>query len=190
MPPELRPRDGAKVKEPSSLKFDHPRNSELPKSPAMKLSFKFVSLLLNQVPSLRARLPPKEEHTLCSLSGGAVTPESQLEESTSPADTTEDDLLPLKPWGRSQSLPAYADLIMVGTSVHQESPKSNSVSSKKTSLTLGKNVLDLFKITKHLPDPILSTHSCTHLYLRWINRFCSCQQQPFAGCNAVAFWST
>ncbi|XP_075871572.1 uncharacterized protein LOC142881290 isoform X3 [Nelusetta ayraudi] len=54
----------------------------------------------------------QEEHTLCSLSGGAVTPESQLEESTSPADTTEDDLLPLKPWGRSQSLPAYADLIM------------------------------------------------------------------------------
>ncbi|XP_030258344.1 uncharacterized protein LOC115572431 isoform X2 [Sparus aurata] len=54
----------------------------------------------------------QEEHTLCSLSGGAVTPESQLEESTSPADTTEDDLLPMKPWGRSQSLPAYADLIM------------------------------------------------------------------------------
>ncbi|XP_041658805.1 uncharacterized protein LOC121519842 [Cheilinus undulatus] len=54
----------------------------------------------------------QEENTLCSLSGGAVTPESQLEESTSPADTTEDDPLPLKPWGRSQSLPAYADLIM------------------------------------------------------------------------------
>nr|XP_046265250.1 uncharacterized protein LOC124069826 isoform X2 [Scatophagus argus] len=55
----------------------------------------------------------QEEHTLCSLSGGAVTPaESQLEESTSPADTTEDDPLPMKPWGRSQSLPAYADLIM------------------------------------------------------------------------------
>lgn len=56
----------------------------------------------------------QEENTLCSLSGGAVTPESQLDESTSPADTMEDDLLPLKPWGRSQSLPAYADLIMVG----------------------------------------------------------------------------
>uniref|UniRef100_A0A8D3BAV7 Epidermal growth factor receptor substrate 15 n=1 Tax=Scophthalmus maximus TaxID=52904 RepID=A0A8D3BAV7_SCOMX len=54
----------------------------------------------------------QEEHTLCSLSGSAVTPESQLEESTSPADTTEDDPLPLRPWGRSQSLPAYADLIM------------------------------------------------------------------------------
>ncbi|XP_028987403.1 uncharacterized protein LOC114844306 isoform X2 [Betta splendens] len=54
----------------------------------------------------------QEENTLCSLSGGAVTPESQLEESTSPADTTEDDPLPLRPWGRSQSLPAYADLIM------------------------------------------------------------------------------
>ncbi|XP_037537907.1 epidermal growth factor receptor substrate 15 [Nematolebias whitei] len=54
----------------------------------------------------------KEEHTLCSLSGGVVTPESQMEESTSPADTTEEDPLPLKPWGRSQSLPAYADLIM------------------------------------------------------------------------------
>ncbi|XP_071347185.1 nestin-like isoform X2 [Trachinotus anak] len=54
----------------------------------------------------------QEEHTLCSLSGGAVTPESQLEESTSPADTTEDDPLPMRPWGRSQSLPAYADLIM------------------------------------------------------------------------------
>lgn len=66
---------------------------------------------------MRGCLPLQEEHTLCSLSGGAVTPESQLEESTSPADTTEDDLLPLKPWGRSQSLPAYADLIMVGTSV-------------------------------------------------------------------------
>lgn len=65
---------------------------------------------------MRGCLPLQEEHTLCSLSGGAVTPESQLEESTSPADTTEDDLLPLKPWGRSQSLPAYADLIMVGTS--------------------------------------------------------------------------
>lgn len=58
---------------------------------------------------------------LCSLSGGAVTPESQLEESTSPADTTEDDPLPLKPWGRSQSLPAYADLIMVGT---RDEPRS------------------------------------------------------------------
>lgn len=55
----------------------------------------------------------QEEHTLCSLSGSAVTPESQLEESTSPADTTEDDPLPMRPWGRSQSLPAYADLIMV-----------------------------------------------------------------------------
>lgn len=65
---------------------------------------------------MRGCLPLQEEHTLCSLSGGAVTPESQLAESTSPADTTEDDLLPLKPWGRSQSLPAYADLIMVGTS--------------------------------------------------------------------------
>ncbi|XP_074544320.1 uncharacterized protein LOC141804018 isoform X2 [Halichoeres trimaculatus] len=54
----------------------------------------------------------QEENTLCSLSGGAVTPESQLEESTSPADTTEDDPLPMKPWGRSQSLPAYADLIL------------------------------------------------------------------------------
>ncbi|KAI3375405.1 hypothetical protein L3Q82_021888 [Scortum barcoo] len=54
----------------------------------------------------------QEEHTLCSLSGGAVSPESQLEESTSPADTTEDDPLPMRPWGRSQSLPAYADLIM------------------------------------------------------------------------------
>lgn len=50
---------------------------------------------------------------LCSLSGGAVTPVSQLEESTSPADTTGDDPLPVRPWGRSQSLPAYADLIMV-----------------------------------------------------------------------------
>ncbi|AWP04674.1 Hypothetical protein SMAX5B_001322 [Scophthalmus maximus] len=58
----------------------------------------------------------QEEHTLCSLSGSAVTPESQLEESTSPADTTEDDPLPLRPWGRSQSLPAYADLIMVNQS--------------------------------------------------------------------------
>ncbi|TNN35924.1 Epidermal growth factor receptor substrate 15 [Liparis tanakae] len=54
----------------------------------------------------------QEEHTLCSLSGSAVTPESLLEESTSPADTTEDDPLPMRPWGRSQSLPAYADLIM------------------------------------------------------------------------------
>ncbi|XP_029309539.1 uncharacterized protein LOC115022630 isoform X2 [Cottoperca gobio] len=54
----------------------------------------------------------QEEHTLCSLSGSAVTPESQLEESTSPADTIEDDPLPMRPWGRSQSLPAYADLIM------------------------------------------------------------------------------
>ncbi|KAM4552527.1 uncharacterized protein PAE49_015932 isoform 2-T2 [Odontesthes bonariensis] len=54
----------------------------------------------------------QEEHTLCSMSGGGVTPESQLEESASPADTTEDDLLPMRPWGRSQSLPAYADLIM------------------------------------------------------------------------------
>ncbi|XP_058495006.1 uncharacterized protein LOC131465928 isoform X2 [Solea solea] len=54
----------------------------------------------------------QEENTLCSLSGSAVTPESQLEESLSPADTTEEDPLPLKPWGRSQSLPAYADLIM------------------------------------------------------------------------------
>ncbi|XP_041804750.1 dentin sialophosphoprotein-like isoform X2 [Chelmon rostratus] len=54
----------------------------------------------------------QEEHTLCSLSGGAVTPESQLEESTSPADTTEDDPLPMRPWGRSQSLPTYANLIM------------------------------------------------------------------------------
>ncbi|XP_042354274.1 uncharacterized protein LOC121951854 [Plectropomus leopardus] len=57
----------------------------------------------------------QEEHTLYSLSGGAVTPESQLEESTSPADTTEDDPLPMRPWGRSQSLPAYADLIMRGS---------------------------------------------------------------------------
>ncbi|XP_024921917.1 uncharacterized protein LOC103396645 isoform X2 [Cynoglossus semilaevis] len=54
----------------------------------------------------------QEENTLCSMSESAVTPESQLEVSTSPADTTEDDPLPLKPWGRSQSLPAYADLIM------------------------------------------------------------------------------
>ncbi|XP_061784699.1 uncharacterized protein [Nerophis lumbriciformis] len=55
----------------------------------------------------------QEENTLCSLSGGAVTPESQLDGSTSPADTTEDEPLPMRPWGRSQSLPAYADLIMV-----------------------------------------------------------------------------
>ncbi|XP_054888861.1 uncharacterized protein LOC129361789 isoform X1 [Poeciliopsis prolifica] len=54
----------------------------------------------------------QEENTLCSISGGGVTPDSQLEESASPADTTEDDPLPMKPWGRSQSLPAYADLIM------------------------------------------------------------------------------
>jgi len=52
------------------------------------------------------------------LSGGGVTPESQLEESASPADTTEDDLLPMRPWGRSQSLPAYADLIMVSHCNH------------------------------------------------------------------------
>ncbi|KAM9791207.1 uncharacterized protein LOC133165666 isoform X1 [Syngnathus typhle] len=58
----------------------------------------------------------QEEHTLCSVSGGAVTPESQLEGSTSPADTTEDEPLPIRPWGRSQSLPAYADLIMVANS--------------------------------------------------------------------------
>ncbi|XP_030016661.1 uncharacterized protein LOC115437560 isoform X2 [Sphaeramia orbicularis] len=56
----------------------------------------------------------QEEHTLCSMSGGAVTPESQLD-STSPTDTTEDEPIPVRPWGRSQSLPAYADLIM-GTS--------------------------------------------------------------------------
>ncbi|XP_019739347.1 uncharacterized protein LOC109524147 isoform X2 [Hippocampus comes] len=55
----------------------------------------------------------QEEHTLCSVSGGAVTPESQLDGSTSPADTAEDEPLPMRPWGRSQSLPAYADLIMV-----------------------------------------------------------------------------
>ncbi|XP_077391957.1 uncharacterized protein LOC144029989 isoform X2 [Festucalex cinctus] len=58
----------------------------------------------------------QEEHTLCSVSGGAVTPESQLDGSTSPADTTEDEPLPMRPWGRSQSLPAYADLIMVANS--------------------------------------------------------------------------
>ncbi|XP_061926606.1 uncharacterized protein LOC133665347 isoform X1 [Entelurus aequoreus] len=58
----------------------------------------------------------QEENTLCSLSGGAVTPESQLDGSTSPADTTEDEPLPMRPWGRSQSLPAYADLIMVANS--------------------------------------------------------------------------
>ncbi|XP_077414536.1 uncharacterized protein LOC144044173 isoform X2 [Vanacampus margaritifer] len=58
----------------------------------------------------------QEEHTLCSVSGGAVTPESQLDGSTSPADTTEDEALPMRPWGRSQSLPAYADLIMVANS--------------------------------------------------------------------------
>ncbi|MEQ2216479.1 hypothetical protein XENOCAPTIV_016883, partial [Xenoophorus captivus] len=61
----------------------------------------------------------QEEHTLYSLSGGVVTPDSQLEESTSPADTTEDDPLPMKPWGRSQSLPAYADLIMVNRNYHR-----------------------------------------------------------------------
>uniref|UniRef100_A0A1A7Z312 Epidermal growth factor receptor pathway substrate 15 n=1 Tax=Iconisemion striatum TaxID=60296 RepID=A0A1A7Z312_9TELE len=54
----------------------------------------------------------QEEHTLCSLSGGVASPESQVEGSTSPADTTEEDPLPMRPWGRSQSLPAYADLIM------------------------------------------------------------------------------
>ncbi|XP_076733272.1 uncharacterized protein LOC101470953 isoform X1 [Maylandia zebra] len=57
----------------------------------------------------------QEEHTLYSLSGGAVTPESHLDESTSLADTTEDNLPSLRPWGRSQSLPAYADLIMGGS---------------------------------------------------------------------------
>ncbi|XP_068197319.1 uncharacterized protein [Antennarius striatus] len=54
----------------------------------------------------------QEEHTLCSLSGGVMTPESQLDGLMSPAYTVEDDPLPVKPWGRSQSLPAYADLIM------------------------------------------------------------------------------
>ncbi|CAL8278716.1 unnamed protein product [Lota lota] len=54
----------------------------------------------------------QEEHALCSLSGGAATPDSQLDVSTSPADTTEEDPLPMRPWGRSQSLPAYADFIM------------------------------------------------------------------------------
>ncbi|XP_011484678.2 uncharacterized protein LOC105356173 isoform X2 [Oryzias latipes] len=54
----------------------------------------------------------QEENTLCSLSGGMVTPESMLEQSASPADTADDDPLPMRPWGRSQSLPAYADLIM------------------------------------------------------------------------------
>lgn len=48
-----------------------------------------------------------------------MTPDSQLEESASPADTTEDDPLPMKPWGRSQSLPAYADLIMVNHNNHR-----------------------------------------------------------------------
>ncbi|XP_067460716.1 uncharacterized protein [Thunnus thynnus] len=54
----------------------------------------------------------QEEHTLCSLSGSAATPESQLEGSTSPADTNEDEPLSMRPWGRSQSLPAYADLVL------------------------------------------------------------------------------
>ncbi|XP_077580898.1 uncharacterized protein LOC144201926 isoform X2 [Stigmatopora nigra] len=58
----------------------------------------------------------QEEHALSSVSGGAVTPDSQLDGSTSPADTTEDEALPVRPWGRSQSLPAYADLIMVANS--------------------------------------------------------------------------
>ncbi|KAJ0012355.1 hypothetical protein NQD34_013330 [Periophthalmus magnuspinnatus] len=54
----------------------------------------------------------QEENTLCSLSGSAVTPQSQMEGSSSPGDTTEDEPIPVRPWGRSQSLPAYADLIM------------------------------------------------------------------------------
>uniref|UniRef100_A0AAV2JSU6 Uncharacterized protein n=1 Tax=Knipowitschia caucasica TaxID=637954 RepID=A0AAV2JSU6_KNICA len=54
----------------------------------------------------------QEEHALCSLSGSAVTPQSQMEGSSSPGDTTEDEPIPVRPWGRSQSLPAYADLIM------------------------------------------------------------------------------
>ncbi|XP_026169122.1 uncharacterized protein LOC113134100 [Mastacembelus armatus] len=58
----------------------------------------------------------QEEHTLCSLSGGTVITESQLEVSASPEDTTEDDPLRVRPWGRSQSLPAYADLIMKASS--------------------------------------------------------------------------
>ncbi|XP_061652834.1 epidermal growth factor receptor substrate 15-like isoform X3 [Phyllopteryx taeniolatus] len=58
----------------------------------------------------------QEERTLCCVSGGAVTPESQLDGSTSPADTAEEEPLPMRPWGRSQSLPAYADLIMVASS--------------------------------------------------------------------------
>uniref|UniRef100_A0A3Q3JVT7 Epidermal growth factor receptor substrate 15 n=1 Tax=Monopterus albus TaxID=43700 RepID=A0A3Q3JVT7_MONAL len=81
----------------------------------------------------------QEEHKLYSLSGGAVTPESQLEESTSPADTTEDDPLPLRPWGRSQSLPAYADLIMRASSLSfcnnladtREEPDDSGTSSPK-----------------------------------------------------------
>ncbi|KAK7945284.1 hypothetical protein WMY93_001012 [Mugilogobius chulae] len=55
----------------------------------------------------------QEENALCSLSGSAVTPQSQMEGSSSPGDTTEDEPIPVRPWGRSQSLPAYADLIMV-----------------------------------------------------------------------------
>lgn len=74
----------------------------------------------------------QEENTLCSMSGGAVTPESQLDESTSPADTTEDDLLPLKPWGRSQSLPAYADLIMVGPGPERSDNDYNPVVERRS----------------------------------------------------------
>ncbi|KAG7264044.1 hypothetical protein CRUP_028746 [Coryphaenoides rupestris] len=71
--------------------------------------------VLAKTAEIRVRRPQHlalEENALCSLSGVAVTPDSQLDESTSPADTTEEDPLPMRPWGRSQSLPAYADFIM------------------------------------------------------------------------------
>ncbi|CAL8343332.1 unnamed protein product [Merluccius merluccius] len=107
----------------------------------------------------------QEEHTLCSLSGGAVTPDSQLDESTSPADTTEEDPLPMRPWGRSQSLPAYADFIMkerheVGNGPEEsqremeEEKKMNNKEEELTTSPNPANQLDFYK-----PDPFVHCQS-------------------------------
>ncbi|XP_072219659.1 uncharacterized protein [Leuresthes tenuis] len=131
----------------------------------------------------------QEEHTLCSLSGGGVTPESQLEESASPADTTEDDLLPMRPWGRSQSLPAYADLIMGGGDLsfcnNLAGTREENDSGTSSPKDMDRSDIDEEGEVHHEGDKereqsALNQNSLSQMDFYQDNPFMHCQNDPFS----------
>ncbi|XP_061695639.1 uncharacterized protein LOC133511065 [Syngnathoides biaculeatus] len=124
----------------------------------------------------------QEEHTLCSMSGGAVTPESQLDGSTSPTDTTEDETLPMRPWGRSQSLPAYADLIMVASSA----PFCNNLADTREEVddsSSSSPKVDRFNLKDDPEEGDVSEQQGGLKELSILNKLDFYQADPFAQCQ-------